>query len=275
MASRPDRVDRILVLLEGGTGDETLEAAADLAERGGLPLVGLLVQDLDLLASAGLPFAREIGFSSGRARPLSTAEVEARLSERAERYRRTLAELARRHGIDTTLEIGHGRRNEAVRARVYPDDVLVARRTPWAQRPGGLLEALMGDAHCAVVLLGRPVERATVSGPMVVLDGSDGATRALSRAIALARHTRSPLTLLLGPGTGDTAGRHQARQALEEHGIEPHFREIPRLTPTAVHQLARNERSRLLFISRDTPLLRQADADLLTESEDIPLVVVP
>ena len=171
-----ERVERVLVLLEGG-GDAMVEAAAELAAGRGLPLVGILVEDVDLLSSAGLPFAREIGLVSGRARPLSAAGIERWMQERSEQLRGQLQEIARRRGIEAALEVGRGRLAETVLARLQPDDLLVVRRTTWVRRPGGLVEAVLGGAACSVVLLGGSAPAPAAAGPMVLLDGSDGAER--------------------------------------------------------------------------------------------------
>ena len=53
---------RIVVGLDAGPRDRAaLEAAAQLAARMQAELVGLFVEDIDLLHLAGLPFAREVG----------------------------------------------------------------------------------------------------------------------------------------------------------------------------------------------------------------------
>lgn len=276
MATRSPGVERILALLEGGAAEATLEAAAELAARRGLPLVGLLVEDADLLSTAGLPFAREIGLATARPRPLDAAELEALMRERAHRFRALIDQLGARHGITAGLEVGRGRRAEAVLGRLHPDDLLVVRRAAWAQRPGGLLEGLLAGAECAVVLVGRrPVAGPAGGGPMVLLDGTEGAERALARAIAFARRERQVLTLLLGPGQGGAAARRQATAALAEHGIEARFLELGRAGAAELLRVVRRERPQLLFVSRSSPLLAGPEGAHVAECEEPPLVLVP
>ena len=67
---------RILVVLDASPfGLEALEAAAGLAARLRAELQGLFVEDVDLLRLAGLPFARELAYSSSQRR-LDVATME-------------------------------------------------------------------------------------------------------------------------------------------------------------------------------------------------------
>lgn len=77
-------VERIIVLLDSSRAARAaLAAAAELAARREARLLGLFVEDTDLLRSASLPFGREIGFTSGRIRPISTTDMERRLRQQA------------------------------------------------------------------------------------------------------------------------------------------------------------------------------------------------
>lgn len=276
MTTSSHPVERILALIEGELEDATLEAAAELAARRGLPLVGLLVEDADLLATAGLPFAREIGLASGSPRPLSADAIEARMRTRNDRFQRVLLDLARRHGIQAELDVSRGRRAQAVLGRLRPEDVLVLRRTSWVQRPGGLQESLLVDARCAILLVGNSTAPRARSGhPMVLLDGSAGCVRGLAKAIALAHQEHRGLTLLVAPGRQTVPVYRQALTTLAEHGIEGQSIELPRLDPTTVLRSVQREQPQLLFVSRDSPVLTGAEGHRLAEREDVPLVIVP
>lgn len=276
MTTTSHPVERILALIEGESEDATLEAAADLAARRGLPLVGLLVEDVDLLATAGLPFAREIGLISGTPRPLSIDEIEARMRGRSDRFRRRLLELAKRHGISAELEVGRGRRTQAVLGRLQPRDLLVLRRISGARRPGGLQENLLVAAECAVLLVGsNAYPRARGGQPMVLLDEGPGATRSLLTAVGLAQREHRDLTVLVGPGQQKAEVHERVRTTLAEHGIKCRFFELARLDTTAVLRSVQRERPQLLFISRSSPVLTGPEGQRLAEREDLPLVIVP
>src|SRR5690606_16660921 len=68
---------RIIVGLEPRPHAEPLiSAAAALAERLPAELLGLFVENVELLHFAALPFAREVGLASGMRRPLDVAAME-------------------------------------------------------------------------------------------------------------------------------------------------------------------------------------------------------
>ena len=68
---------RILVALDASQHSlAALEAASELAEALKAELVGIFVEDVNLLNLAGLPFVREVGYPSGAARPLDSPSME-------------------------------------------------------------------------------------------------------------------------------------------------------------------------------------------------------
>ena len=70
-------IRRILVALDASTHSlAALETAAGLAARLEAELVGLFVEDINLLRAAELPFARETSFYSSSLRPLERGELE-------------------------------------------------------------------------------------------------------------------------------------------------------------------------------------------------------
>lgn len=68
-----------------------LTAAAALAAELEAELVGLFVEDPDLLSFAALPFAREVGFASATRREIDRAAMERSLLALAEELRRACA----------------------------------------------------------------------------------------------------------------------------------------------------------------------------------------
>ena len=68
---REPTIRRILVALDASRHSlAALEAASELAEALKAELVGIFVEDVNLLYLAGLPFAREVRYLSGVDRPL-------------------------------------------------------------------------------------------------------------------------------------------------------------------------------------------------------------
>ena len=85
------RIRRILFALDAATdAPDSLEAATEIAERLNAELIGLFVEDVNLLRSAALPFVREINLGSGGWREFSPANVERELRSRAARAQQQL-----------------------------------------------------------------------------------------------------------------------------------------------------------------------------------------
>ncbi len=276
MARPPLGAERILALLEGTTAEAVLEAAAEIAAIGGLPLVGLVIEDAELLSSAGLPFAREIGRVSGQPRPLSAAVVEARMRAEHERLHARLNEIARRHHVVADLEIGRGQRVEPVLARLGPTDMLVGRRSGGVERPFALVERVLVAARCAVLVSGTlaPV-LAGRGAPMVLVEDIASVDRVVAVAAELARAHHRGLALLVGPTAASAAAARHAAVRLVDYGLQALWIELPGLDAATVLRAVRRERSALLCVARDSALLVGTEGERLTENDDVTLVIVP
>lgn len=276
MVTPPPVTERILALLEGAAAETVLEAAAEVAAVRRLPLVGLIVEDVELLSSAGLPFAREIGRFSGLPRRLDADEVERRMRAEHERLRARLAEAAHRHGIVAELEIDRGQRVEAALARLSSADTLVIRRATALERPLALVEQVLIAAHCAVLLTGsRAPVLAGRGAPMALVEEENGAERVAASAADLARGHYRGVLLLHGPGDAGHAAAARAAGYLAERGVGAVSIELPRLDAAAVLTAVHREHPAMLCVARDSAVLGGGDGERLIESEDVVLAVVP
>jgi hypothetical protein len=130
---------RIVLGLDAGTPRRVLEAAAALAARTGAELVGLFVEDIELLQFAALPFAHEIGGASAARRSLDVASVERSLRALAAEAERMLAGTAGRCDVRWSFRVARG---------VLVDVLLAAADLP-AIAPGEEIRLLLlgdGDA---------------------------------------------------------------------------------------------------------------------------------
>lgn len=276
MTTPTPAAERILALLEGAAAEAVLEAAAEVAAVRRLPLVGLIIEDAELLSSAGLPFAREVGGVSGRLRRLRSDELEVRMHAEQERLRALLAETARRHGIVAELEIDRGQRVQTVLARLVPSDTLVVRRVAALERPLALVERVLVDARCAVLVTGaRSPLLAGRGAPMALVEDEASAARVVAPAAELSRGQYRGVLVLHGPGDPGRAAAARAAAYLAEQGLGAVSIELSRLDATAVLAAVRRERPALLCVARDSALLAGPDGEYLAETEDVMLAIVP
>lgn len=276
------RIERIIVLLDSSRAARVaLDAAAELAARRHAHLLGLFVENTDLLRSASLPFGREIGFTSGRIRPLSTADMERRLRQQAEEARRLLAAAGRRRAVEWSLQVCRGQVEAETLAVTTPTDLLVLGRIDWARdtglRFGQLTVRIATTANCAVMVLGeapQPVQR-----PILVLyEEPETGDRALATAALMARDTNQALTILLPPSTDarmmeglEQAARNWARR----HKAAVNFMRLPGTDAPILVQALRQTGGRVLILSRASHVVQNpVDRSLLDEIVS-PVVVVP
>lgn len=103
------KIRRIIVGMEPAPrGRATLEAAAKLAARMEAELVGLFVENIDLLNFAGLPFAREVCLASATRRALDVEGVERHLRALARDAQQTLATVAGRVSVRWSFRVARG-----------------------------------------------------------------------------------------------------------------------------------------------------------------------
>ncbi|QEA40580.1 hypothetical protein FGL86_16835 [Pistricoccus aurantiacus] len=274
-------VPRVVVLLNGSRRTQLLlDEAAHLAKREGAELVGLFVEDTELLRAASLPFGGEIGLISGNLRPVAPETLERRLRQQAERLQALLAATADRHALRWRLEINRDRLEAAALAATMADDLLVLYRAGWHHPTEGgfashALSRMLGAARCRVMMLG---EQAPLGAhPILVFQASDEAgQRAMNEALRLALITNQELLVLLPRGSEQD---ERTRAVIEAWGARQGRR--PRCIPfegkdiATLIALLRRERAGALVLPRGHALLRGVAGERLLEASDTALIVVP
>lgn len=275
------RFERIIVLLDSSRAARmALDAAAELAARRRAKLLGLFVEDIDLLRSASLPFGREIGFTSGRIRPMSTMDMERRLHQQAEQARRLLAAVGRRRAIEWRLQICRGQVEAETLAVTAPADLLVLGRTDWARdaglRFGQLTVRIAATANCSVMVLGETPQAAHQS-ILVLYEGTEAGERALAVAAAMARDARQVLTILLPPAAENLAEdlEEAASNWARRHKTPINFMRLPDVDAVTLAQALRQTGSRLLVLSRASQAVRNPAGRSLLDEIASPVIVVP
>jgi len=82
------RIQRIVIAIDASpTSLAALEATADLAARWDAEILGIFVEDTNLLRMASLPFAGEVGSHSGSFRAINTNDIKRQIKSQAERAR--------------------------------------------------------------------------------------------------------------------------------------------------------------------------------------------
>jgi len=264
-------IQRILVAVDASPHSLwALEAAGELAASLRAEVLGLFVEDINLLRLASLPFAREVGFFSGSLRRLDIQNVERQLRAQAERARKALTTIAERAQVRWSFQVTRGHIASELLTAALDADLVILGKAGWSgrRRLGSTARAVLSQASGPALIL---QDGARLALPALVLyDGSRVAQRALVAAIELVRGKEGYLTILLLAEGPDTAQLLQAQVAewLRERGLEAHYRwlsdaDVPRLC-----RVVRAEGGGALVVHAETSVLRgEALVALLNEIE--------
>jgi len=103
---------------------EAVEEAAELAAQQGLELVGLFVEDLDLVRLARLPLAHETNSMTARTRRLELPAVEQQLRVQAERARAGFERALRGRPVSASFRVARGGVSAEILAAVSAHDLV-------------------------------------------------------------------------------------------------------------------------------------------------------
>lgn len=253
---------RILVMLGSLDSDRAaLEALSVLAGSSPADILGMFVEDVELLMLAELPIAREYCVLTHVERRLQTPDIERLFRIRARAAQQALAEIAGRFGSSLSFRTARGAATALMREALGDADLM-----------------LFGAVRGALRLPGAPPwAHATRPAPLpvtVVYDGSDAARRALQVALQIATNASLPLTVLLRAGNAQELGalKDQAsrlagtRQARLVEMVNPAWQDV--LTQVRRH------RTTLLVVATTDELLLEENLARLRNELNCPVVLV-
>ena len=241
-------VRRILVAIDTSPhGSAALEAAARLATELRAELQGLFIEDINLLRLAGLPFAREIDYSSGTSRPLDSEEMERALRTRAEGVRQAIAETAQRTRLRWSFRISRGNLAQTMLTESLDSELLVIGREESSPTSS------------------RPTAR---EGPVMVIDeGTRSSSRVFDTAQRLVRQHADTIVVLVT--CEDPTTWNKAADVGTTLYVQRCSNDVESLL-----QAARNWQPQMLLIDRSSPLVSEASINALLTQLPCPLALV-
>lgn len=166
------RIRRIVVRLDPAPRSRAvLDAAAALAGALEAELVGLFVENVDLLHFAGLPFAHEIGFPSATRRALDVAGMERALRTRARQARELMARVGERNAVQWSFQIAPAASETPPPALVAEADLVVAHAMHAAELNRAPAVRIVRAGDVSELRIALQAE----GGGIVVLAGNDDA----------------------------------------------------------------------------------------------------
>lgn len=225
------RIQRILVALDTSHHSlAALRAAAELACSLEAEVLGLFVEDVNLLHAAGLPMARELRFPFARHAQMTPQRMKRQLRAQALQARRALSSICETRGIEWTFEVVRGRVSSRLLEEAAKADLLCIGR---ASRPVIKGPRIGSTARAAAVRAQRVVlvisQGTRIQAPVVVTyDGSPEADQALLLARHLAVETGGFLSILVPADPPMPSEEIQQRLAdsLEGKDVVVRYREL-------------------------------------------------
>jgi hypothetical protein len=235
---------RIVLALDAAARDPAaLDTLAEIARELDADPTALIVQDVDLLRLARLPFARELGALTAAVRPLTAERVEATLRAQARRAERLLLDALKPHEQRLSLRFTQGKIvREAMAAAFDADFVLFS-----AARPPPRTDAPR-----------RPVRRRSI---VLILEDAPLPVRPLQVAAQLQRLLGATLSIVVA-GTSEAVFsrvRSEVAERLPPGSGPALFRRVPVAERLVVARAAVAEHATLVVLSGDARLGREED----------------
>ena len=181
------KIQRILVALDASSHSlAALEAAADLAASFDAELIGLFVEDVNLLRLADLPFTREIGLFSARRRQIEIHEVERQLRGQARRVRRTFTVVTQSMEVHGTFRVARGAITSKLLDAAADADMIILGRAGWSpsrrRQMGSTARAVALESSALTVVL---QDGTRLCSPIMLIYGDSPLAQ---KALAVAAH---------------------------------------------------------------------------------------
>lgn len=255
---------RILVALDGDeSAHAALESAASLAAALEAELVGLFIEDTDLLRAAELPVTWSISRQAGGRTAIDAAAMGRALRVSAGQAGAAVAAVAERLRIKSSFRVLRGGMAEQVLTEARTCDMLAlgasgeVMRRARVEIAAGLMAMQTPGAVLLVHGRGRP------TGPVLVL--FDGSARALTLGLRLAGIERRRLVVAaVGANEPEAVERQEGAAAwLKRHDQRATIRRIVIDEPQAACGALRREYPGMLVVDRRGPVSGQIPVDAL------------
>ena len=269
-------IRRILVALDTSLHSRAaLAAAANLAARLEAQLIGVYVEDMNLLRLAQLPFAQEIHYASATPQKLDKDVMEKQLRSQADRAQNDLRQTAEQHALEWSFQVLRGLVAAELLTAAEEADLLVLGRTSRQTMPNYWLGS---TARTAIAQHQRPVLLMSShfnlnQPPLLIYDGSAAALRALPLAVALAREGGCLSVLLIA---ADEAQAQLWQQTIRQQAADNAL-QIECHTVLVIEQLAAvlsQIKVGLIITGQLASPLSQSVIERLFQEGDLPMLIV-
>lgn len=239
-ADRLNEIRRILIALDASPASQAaLDLAAELAIRYQAELIGVFVEDINLLRSADIPFTEEVGTYSATSRQIDSSHIERELKAHARRVEQLLSSIARKANLRWSFRSSRGVIPSELMAAASDSDLIILGKTGWSGRNqiGSTAREVAVESPIQSLILMHKVRPGTPV--MVLYDGSAASRNALVAARRII-HPDSTLTVLINAEGREAAQKmeKEVRETLESDDLSVNFRWVADIHGDRISQLA-------------------------------------
>jgi nucleotide-binding universal stress UspA family protein len=272
-ANDPQKIRRILVAIDASPQSlAALEAAAELAASLGAELIGVYVEDINLIRLAALPVVLEIGGASARSRRMDKRRMDRQLRSQAARAAQAIGNAANRAKVRWSFSVARGSIEAELLQAASEADLFILGRSGWSgtRKLGSTARRLLaqGPDRTMIIEQGERLQPTL----MTVYDGSDQSRRALDTAIGLGGY----LAVGIVADDEDRAKKLQSEVAakLTSMGLKARYRWLVQADTRALANMVRPEEECILILPGGSPLLKGKSLPEAIDEFECPVLLV-
>ena len=271
--SNPDKIRRILVAIDASPQSlAALEAAAELAADLDAELVGIYVEDINLIRLAALPVVLETGEASARTQRLESSRMDRQLRSQASRAAQAMAQAASRAQIRWTFTVARGSIEAELLQAASEADLFILGRAGWSgkRQLGSTARKLVAAGNNRTMIIERG-ER-LLPTLMTVYDGSEQSKRALDTAISLGEY--KAVGIVAEDEDQARALQSEVVGILDLLGLKARYRWLVRADTRELANMVRTQEECILILPAESPLLEGKSLPEALDEFECPVLLV-
>lgn len=263
-------VNRILVAVDASPQSmAALRVATELAAKLEAELVGIFIEDINLVQTARLPFSHQISLSTGTSRRFDSPNIERQLRAQARWVQNKMALLAERYNIRWFFRVVRGAIPAQLLAAAVNADLTILGKTGWSGRRmlGSTAQSLVIQSPTSALILQKSVR---FGHPVIlVYDGSETGRKALA-SLDIIASPESLLTIIILAENDEEARklRTEVETWFKRQDAKPQYRWLKKVDSDELANLARTEGCGLLVLpTKSDRLSKETILETLNKSE--------
>lgn len=272
-------IRRILVALDSSSYSlAALEAAAKLAVRMEAELLGIFVEDINLLKIGKLPFIYRINFYSAKEEQLDSSTMEWEMKIQAEKARRKLMTMAEKMGLQWSFRTVRGDVIAEILAAALEADILSLGRVsyPLTRQVKLGSTALAATTNAPHTVLLAPKAKSFSQPILVIYDSAKTDKQAVMAATQMAKAYGCKLTILVVADCAETALKlkDELKELLKSQTIAPRYSLLDSNEILNLAKAIKEESCGALVLSSESPLVKDDVFQKLLYEMDCLLLLV-